>query len=54
MSRGRMSDAKYLLNAGAQNALNVLLQAWTDDNNLNREMVETLLVQSMFQTAGLA
>jgi hypothetical protein len=49
-----MSDIEHALYAGSQNALTLLLEKWTDDNDLNRAMVETLLANAMLRAAGLA
>jgi hypothetical protein len=48
-----MNDIEYALYAGSQNALTLLLEKWTDDNDTNRAMVEGLLAHGMLKTAGL-
>lgn len=38
---------------GAENTLRTILNNWTDDIDLNRQMIEMLLSQAILNSAGL-
>lgn len=55
MVKGKMEKSELIrvMYAGQWNALDALLKGWTDDNELNRSLVESLLAQAMFKMAGI-
>lgn len=46
-----MHQDDKLLWMGAENTLNTLRNNWTDDNDLNRQMIDLLLAQAILKIA---